>query len=63
MQELQESDALIAIVDDDPSHRGIRSTGRFGNSPRLSFHNPGLNSVDFSGGHECCVSRGILQCL
>ena len=59
MQELQESDALIAIVDDDPSHRGIRSTGRFGNSPRLSFHNPGLNSVDFMIGKKLFVREGM----
>jgi len=33
--------------------------GRFGNSPRLSFHNPGLNSVDFMIGKRVLVRHGI----
>jgi hypothetical protein len=31
--------------------------GRFGNSPRLSFHNPGLNNVDFMIGKRFFVGK------
>ena len=45
--------------------------GRFGNSPRLTFHNPGFNNVDLmvgkrvalAEGHERRVPGGILQPL
>jgi hypothetical protein len=33
--------------------------GRFGNSPRLSFHNPGLNNVDFMIGKKFFVREGM----
>lgn len=33
--------------------------GRFGNSPRLSFHNPGLNNVDFMIGKSFFVGEDI----
>jgi len=33
--------------------------GRFGNSPRLSFHNPGLNNVDFMVGKKFSVWNDI----
>jgi hypothetical protein len=33
--------------------------GRFGNSPRLSFHNPGLNNVDFMIGKSFFVGADI----
>jgi hypothetical protein len=33
--------------------------GRFGNSPRLSFHNPGLNNVDLMIGKRFSVWNGV----
>jgi hypothetical protein len=33
--------------------------GRFGNSPRLSFHNPGLNNVDLMVGKRWAVRKGM----
>jgi hypothetical protein len=33
--------------------------GSFGNSPRLSFHNPGLNNVDFMVGKKFFVREGM----
>jgi hypothetical protein len=33
--------------------------GRFGNSPRLSFHNPGLANVDFMIGKRLFVGNGM----
>jgi Carboxypeptidase regulatory-like domain len=33
--------------------------GRFGNSPRLSFHNPGLNNVDFMIGKRLFARDGM----
>src|SRR4029453_2939688 len=33
--------------------------GRFGNSPRLSFHNPGLANVDLMIGKRLFVSDGM----
>ena len=33
--------------------------GRFGNSPRLSFHNPGLSNVDFMVGKTSSVSNDV----
>jgi hypothetical protein len=33
--------------------------GRFGNSPRLSFHNPGLANVDFMIGKRVFVGHGM----
>jgi hypothetical protein len=34
-------------------------SGRFGNSPRLSFHNPGLANVDFMIGKRVFVGNGM----
>jgi hypothetical protein len=33
--------------------------GRFGNSPRLSYHNPGINNVDFMVGKAFVVREGM----
>jgi hypothetical protein len=33
--------------------------GRFGNSPRLSFHNPGLSNVDFMIGKKFFLHDGM----
>jgi hypothetical protein len=33
--------------------------GRFGNSPRLSFHNPGLNNVDLMIGKRLFIRNGM----
>ena len=37
--------------------------GRFGNSPRLSFHNPGLNNVDLMVGKKFRVREGLTAAL
>jgi len=33
--------------------------GKFGNAPRLSFHNPGINNVDFMVGKTFLVREGM----
>jgi hypothetical protein len=33
--------------------------GKFGNSPRLSFHNPGLNNVDLMVGKRLVIRNGM----
>ena len=37
--------------------------GRFGNSPRLSFHNPGLATVDFMVGKRIVLGNGMSALL
>ena len=41
------------------SEVGAWPPGRFGNSPRLSFHNPGLNNVDLMIGKRLFIPNGM----